>query len=351
VGLVNSTIERSVSITAGSGSDLVGLVDLVGATNVTVRTGHGALDRIGVDGVQAASITLDGGNSGRGAGRGRSEIGITASTLANNLTIRTGIGDDIVAVGDNPDLAEMLQPWKNSETREGSVHVGNSVNIATDSGDDGVWIRGLNGSANVTINTGSGNDQIGMVESEITGNIRIDTGSSSGFGQGDVGDQVGLIRVKAGNLTVNNSLGHAGFGLAEVTAANVILNGGNSVLSRTANFGKSWIGVTNSDLANLTIWQGHPSDVVVIGVHDALVDSIQIPDPSTNDPIPYAVGLVKVAGTVRVDTNTPGRASHGDVVRISDLEASVLRVNTGLGNDTLIIGERVAINSEFTIRI
>jgi hypothetical protein len=350
VGLVNSTIERNVSITTGSGSDQVGLVDVLGAANVTVRTGHGTLDQIGVAGVRATNITLDGGNSGRRVAQGKSEIGITDSIILNNLTIRTGIGDDMVAVGDHPALNEMIEPWKDPATLEepdSDVNVASSVSISTNSGDDGVWIHGLTGSANVTINTGNGDDEIGVVDSTVSGNIRVDTGNSTSGGA----DQVGLIRVTVANLTVNNSLGNAGFGLAEVNAADVSLNGGNSVNRTNANFGYSWIGVTNSTMANLTIRQGHPPDEVLIGIHEDIETNFQIPDPASEvgESIAYQMGTVTVNGTVRVDSNTPGRVSYDDVVRISHLQAQVLRVNTGLGNDEVAIGEGMNVTQEFRV--
>jgi hypothetical protein len=353
VGLLNSTIERNVSVTTGTGSDQVGLVDVLGAANVTVRTGHGAVDQIGVAGVQATNITLDGGNSGRGARQGRSEIGITDSIISNNLTIRTGIGNDLVAVGDHPALNEIIEPWRGPATLEepdSDVDVARSVSISTNNGADGVWVQGLTGSADATLNTGSGDDKIGVVDSAITGNIKIDTGNSTGGG-GDGEDQVGLIRVTVKNLSLNNSLGNAGFGMAEVNAANVSLNGGNSVNRRNANFGYSWIGVTNSTMANLTIRQGHPPDWVLIGIHEDFETDFQIPDPASEEgeSIAYQMGTVTVNGTARVDSNTPGRVSFDDVVRISHLETQVLRVNTGLGNDEVAIGEEMNVTQEFKV--
>jgi large repetitive protein len=323
VGILNSTIVRNISITAGSGNDNVGLVDVLGAANITVRTGHGTLDRIGVAGVQATNITLDGGNLGRRSQWGSSEIGITASTVANNLTIRTGIGEDRVAVGNHPDLADLLQRW-GFDTLEGDVHVGNSVRITTNAGDDIVWIYGLTGSANLTINTGRGDDQVEIVESSITGNIRIDTGDLR-RGQGTGGYHVGLLRVTAGNLTVNNRLGTGHVGIAESSFADVMLTGSQS--ARTG-FGSSWMAITNSKMTNLTIRQGQIPDGLIIGDHPHVINYFRLVDPFADDEaedewFDYKMDTVEVDGAVRIDINTTGRVAYDDVVRLSHLRADV----------------------------
>jgi hypothetical protein len=405
--VLESNIARNINITTGNNNDQVGLVNVKNAANIAIRTGHGAKDQIGIAGVEAASILLDGGNFGRGATPGTAEIGVTGTTLTGNLTIQTGNGSDRVGVGNNAQLIAEVQGILDAalpdgaafslEDAAGPVEVTGNVSISTNFGNDevlvedlnaplngparvtintgngnnqvgvvnssiqrpvsvitgmgrdGVWIRELTGTTGLSINTGGGDDEIGIVDTVIPGNIMINTGTSSP-GAGDSGDRVGLIRVTAGNMMIVNDSGNAGFGLAEVNAGNVTLDGGNAVNRRGLAFGPSVIGVTNSTLANLTIRQGHPPDGVFIGIEADLEAGFQLVDPASGNAIEYEMGVVNVAGgTININTNVPGRNPGGDVVRLSHLHAQSLIVDTGLGSDWVRIGANVFVTQNLRI--
>jgi hypothetical protein len=350
VGVVNSTLARNLSISTGNGNDLIGLVDVQSTAAISVSSGHGAEDRIGVAGVTSGHMTLNGGNSGRGAPLGISEIGVTGSTINGSLTIRTGIGGDSVAVGNHEQLGDRIQEWLEGvdyEVPTGSVRVTNTLSITTDNGDDRVWLQDVVQAARLSIDTGNGNDQIGIVDSTLQGDISILTGSDN--------DQVGLLNVKAlgRSITIKTGNGNNGVdlvGLAEVEARNINVDGGNS--GTRGPFGASYVGVTNSTLTgNLTIKQGHGPDWVAVGDHDVMKEHLeQLQDPFGN-PIEVTLGSVVVGGTVGITTNSPKLVSRADTVLINHLRANVLRLDTGRGADELTIGEGVDVVQEFTVNM
>jgi hypothetical protein len=375
VGVVDSTIQRNLSISTGNGNDLVGLVRVDTSGSIAVNAGEGAEDLIGIAGVTSGNMTLDGGNAGRRSRPGDSTIGVTASVITGNLTIRTGIGDDTVAIGDHPDLGGQIEQVLEElgldlEVPTGEVKVTNTLNIATNNGDDEVWLQNVkdvarlnvntgNGDdevwlenltnvARLTVNTGNGDDRVGVVDSIFQGDINIATGSDN--------DQVGLFNVIAlhRTITVNTGNGNNGLdviGLAGVEARNAVLNGGNT--GTRGPWGASSIGVTKSTFTgDLTIRQGHAADWVVIGDHNELEDAFdELKDPFGN-PIQVEMGTVSVNGTVRITTNSDGLTNQfGDGVLIGDLTALVLRVDTGLGNDRVTIRSNVVVTQEFDLRL
>ena len=203
------------------------------------------------------------------------------------------------------------------------------------------WLEGVD----LDVPTGNGDDQLGIVDSTVQGDISIAAGNDN--------DQVGLLNVKAPgrSITVNTGNGNNGVdlvGLAEVQARNVTLDGGNSGVR--GPFGVSYIGVTNSTLTgNLTIKQGHGPDWIAVGNHDVMKDHLeQLQDPFGN-PIEVTLGNVAVGGTVSITTNSPKRVSYADTVLINQLQANVLRLDSGRGADKLTIGEGVNVTLEFRV--
>ena len=198
----------------------------------------------------------------------------------------------------------------------------------------------------MTVNTGDGIDRVGVVDSPTKGNISISTGNDN--------DQVGLLRVSSVNITVNGGNGDYRLtgtgdriGLAGVTAANVTLDGGDGGTRRTP--GLSEIGVTGSTIqGNLTIRTGNGIDQVGIGEHaqiEQLREQLDAHPYGKAVSIDDAVGPTAVSGIVSINT---GNYSN-DYVAINKLTASVLRLNMGPKNDTVIIGNNLLVTQEATI--
>jgi hypothetical protein len=376
VGIVGSKIGNNVSILTGEGADAVGLMNVATPGNIVINAGNNiapqgenaadSVDRIGVAGGSAKNLTLDGGDSGR-ARRGApsvggpSEIGVTGIVISGNLTIKTGHGDDLVAVGHNEQLmGEIGQRISANlpnadpialDDAAGPVNVTGKVSITTGNGDDNVWIEALDFNGGLTVNTGDGDDRVGVVDSNGLGsksNISISTVNGN--------DAVGMVRVKTpGNVAVNagNSAGVGDrIGLAGVEARNVSLDGGDS--GRSGAFGPSTVGVTGGILGgNLTIKTGGGNDLVAVGHDDQLIDKVEdvmaelLPEGATFS-LEDASGRVVVAGNVSVAT---GNGTE-DKVWINGLDfTGGLTVNTGNGHDQVGVVDSQGLGSKSNIRI
>ena len=185
VGLLDSTTTGNISISTGNDNDGVGLVRVQTPGHITVSAGNGDTgeeglsERIGLAGVTAKNVTLDGGSTGTRPPWGRSQIGVTGSVINGNLTIKTGNAPDEIGIGSGDEilarLADLLVD-RNGDPIDltgatGRVHVDNgTVSITTGKYcvsdkypdlelDCDDWVLIDNASAKVfRLDTGRGND-------------------------------------------------------------------------------------------------------------------------------------------------------------------------------------------------
>jgi hypothetical protein len=219
VGVFDATILRSINIQAGEGADIIGLktVSSTGGT-VVVNAGNNIppegiskeafRDRIGVAGLIAKTVTLDGGDSSRRAKDwGQSQIGVTGTTITGNLTIKGGGARDSVGIGDDPEVQEQLEQLlpdsvELKETDVGPVAVGGTLNINTgpaldkvllnqltvgtfkmdtNTGDDLVQIdAGIVVTKQLTMTLGDDNDLLVLLSEEITYPLRTSINGGKG---------------------------------------------------------------------------------------------------------------------------------------------------------------------------
>ena len=168
------------------------MVRVTTPVNITVKAGNGhnskdkALgiygDQIGIAGVEATNVTLDGGDAGTARTSGLSKIGITGSKITGNLTIKSGSAPDQIGVGDDsaipgvqPEDGDLIKNLKallvdpdrtpiDLHDAIGKVTVSGILSISTGKYsdpkgkvDDGVLIRKAS-ATQINMNTGSGQD-------------------------------------------------------------------------------------------------------------------------------------------------------------------------------------------------
>jgi hypothetical protein len=211
VGVIDSDVGGNISISTGNENDQAGLLRVTTNGNLTVSGGNGNYtkpdengnrgDRIGIAGVTATSVTLDGGSGGANRTPGLSEIGVTGSTIRGNLTIKSGNGIDQVGIGIHPEITEQLQEqlvhprgevislggavgavsvgtFGNAKTGTVSINTGNYsqdyvaigdltarvLKLTMGPGDDTVVVRdNIQVTQEVTIKTNAGNDTLAIV--------------------------------------------------------------------------------------------------------------------------------------------------------------------------------------------
>ena len=111
VGVVDTWVGSSISISTGNDNDEIGLVRVTTPLDISVSDGNGHNskdsqigvrgDRVGLAGVTAKNVTLDGGDASTALTSGVAGIGVTGSKIHGNLTIKTGSATDRVGVGDD----------------------------------------------------------------------------------------------------------------------------------------------------------------------------------------------------------------------------------------------------------
>ena len=267
---------------ANAGQIVVQGFDLDGGTTINGGTAN-------------QTVTLEGFNNGVVVkmNKGDDRVSLTNLAVPGGVDLNGGQGHDTIHVGLDPNnLAPSLWPG----LTVGAVTIGETITVRGDSGNDTVYLSGLNVAKNENIDLGDGDDTF----IKPVGNL----------------DQIG------GSLTINFGRGNdRAEGLADFQVS-------QSFAAIHSSSGTLFIEVSDAQVdGNVNIQTGRGADTITLD--DIRTPAMTVRSFEGNDVVTLRHSTSRIAN-VRVETG----AGH-DTLNLEGLIAGSLRASTQAGDDRL----------------